>query len=312
VFEGFANVWTPVAMSSELGADKPMSVRVAGTPIVFFRDAEGKAAALVDRCPHRGVALSLGKVKNGCIECPFHGWQLESSGQVRNVPWNPDAKLTSLRGVPLPVRELAGQVWVYTAAVDRPDSEPEIHESLTRQGVRVSGFTIEWKTHWTRAMENMLDWPHLPFVHARTIGKNMTLRSGSRMDVLWEDRPWGLHTRIQIDGKDEPGALDFRWPNMMNLHIPIPNRLMVMAVACIPIDHQHTRMLLVMARDFMRSPAFDWFFHRTNLRIATEDKAIVESSFPLEIPPAGDERSVRTDAPTLLFRKRYFAELASR
>jgi phenylpropionate dioxygenase-like ring-hydroxylating dioxygenase large terminal subunit len=76
MFEGFANVWTPVLLASDLKVGRPVGVQVAGTPIVLFRGKEGKPAALVDRCPHRGVALSLGSVKDGVIECPFHGWQL--------------------------------------------------------------------------------------------------------------------------------------------------------------------------------------------------------------------------------------------
>lgn len=309
MFEGFANVWTPVALTSELTSRAPLGVQVAGTPLVLFRDREGKPAALLDRCPHRGVALSLGKVEGGCIECPFHGWRLEGSGQVCHVPWNPDAKLAVLRGVTVPVRELGGQIWVYTAPIDAPTTEPEVAEGVLRPGVRVSGFRVEWKAHWTRAMENMLDWPHLPFVHRGTIGKGMIERTGKRMDIAWEERPWGAHTHIQIDGEPEVGALDFRWPNQMNLHIPIPGKFMMMLVACVPIDERRTAMLMTMARDFMTSPLFDRLFHRTNARIANEDKAIVESSFPAEVPPPAEERSVRTDGPTLLFRKRYFAEL---
>ncbi|WP_438015155.1 aromatic ring-hydroxylating dioxygenase subunit alpha [Sorangium sp. So ce315] len=309
MFEDFANVWTPVALAADLRADRPLAVRVAGTPLVLLRDREGKPSALLDRCPHRGVALSLGRVKDGCLECPFHGWQIEGSGQVCHVPWNPDAKLSTLRGVAFPARELAGQIWVYTAPIDRPATEPEAPPALLSPGVRISGFQIEWATHWTRAMENMLDWPHLPFVHRKTIGKSMAGRSDARMDIAWEERPWGAHTHVRIDGKPEAGSLDFRWPNQMNLHIPIPNKRMMMLVACVPIDGQRTRMLMTMARDFLTSPLFDFFFHRMNARIASEDRAIIESSFPVEIPPAGEERSVRTDAPTLLFRKRYFAEL---
>jgi phenylpropionate dioxygenase-like ring-hydroxylating dioxygenase large terminal subunit len=176
--------------------------------------------------------------------------------------------------------------------------------------VRVSGMRMVWNTHWTRAMENMLDWPHLPFIHANTIGRGMKARAAaSRMDVEWEDRPWGAHTFIRIDGQVEPGTLDFRWPNAMNLHIPIPGKRMLMMVSCVPIDAGRTSMLLAMARDFFTSRLFDGLFHRTNLKIATEDKAVVESSFPVEVPPAGDERSVRTDGPTLTFRKRYYQEL---
>ena len=310
MFEGFAHVWTPVAMSSELRADRPLARTVAGTPVVLFRGRDGSPAALLDRCPHRGVALSLGKVKDGCVECPFHGWTLTPAGDVCHVPWNPDAKLDTLTGVAFPVLERAGQVWLYTATEAPSQSEPEVHESLLRADVRVSGQVVVWNTHWTRAMENMLDWPHLPFIHAGTIGRDMKRQSGARMDIDWEPTAWGAHTRIQIDGVAQPGALDFRWPNQMNLFLPLKGRTMIMQVACVPIDATRTRMLLMMARDFLRPAMFDWVFNRSNLKIALEDQAVVESSFPAEIPPAKDERSVRTDGPTLYFRKRYYAELS--
>jgi phenylpropionate dioxygenase-like ring-hydroxylating dioxygenase large terminal subunit len=309
MFQGFARVWTPVALSHELKR-APFAVKVADTPVVLFRGVDEKPAALLDRCPHRGVALSLGQMKDGCIECPFHGWQLKPSGEVCHVPWNPDAKLGNLRGHSLPVRELGGLVWLYTDFTEAPPSEPEMSEHALAKGVHLSGSRVTWKTHWTRAMENMLDWPHLPFVHAGSIGKSMIARKKTgRMDVTWEDRPWGAHTKIRIDGEEQRGSLDLRWPNQMNLHIPIPNKLMMMMVACIPETPSTTTMLLLMARDFMTSSLFDPIFHRSNAKIAEEDRAIVESSFPMEVPPAGEEKSVRTDAPTLAFRKRYYAEL---
>jgi hypothetical protein len=42
-----------------------------------------------------------------------------------------------------------------------------------------------------------------------------------------------------------------------------------------------------------------------NARIAAQDQAVVESSDPPEVPPAGEERSVGTDRATLHFRKYY-------
>jgi phenylpropionate dioxygenase-like ring-hydroxylating dioxygenase large terminal subunit len=209
----------------------------------------------------------------------------------------------------VPVRELASQLWIFTAPGADAPSEPQVHEALLRPGVRVSGFAVEWKTHWTRAMENMLDWPHLPFVHTKTIGRSMVGQSASRMDITWDEEPWGARTRIAIDGKAQEASLDLRWPNQMNLHISPPGKLMIMMVACVPVDGERTRLLVTMARDFMTSPIFDPFFHWANARIASEDKEVVESSFPVEIPPPGEERSVRTDGPTLAFRKRYYAEL---
>lgn len=310
MFEGFANVWTPVAVAESLTTNAPLAVTVAGTPLVLFRGKNGAPAALLDRCPHRGVALSLGRVDQGCITCPFHGWKLEPSAQVCHVPWNPDAKLSTLRGVAIPAREVAGQIWVYTAPVETPPTEPSVHESLLSTGIRISGFDTIWNAHWTRAMENMLDWPHLPFVHRTSIGKSMVGKESSKMDIHWDETPWGAHSYIDIDGRRQEGGLDLRWPNQMNLFIPTRGKVFTMMVACVPIDATHTKMLFMVARGFLTSRSFDWIFARSNAKIANEDKAIVESSFPAEIPPAGAERSVRTDAPTLAFRKRYFAELS--
>ena len=309
MFKGFANVWTPVCMSTELRPNRPLSVQVAGIKIVLFRGADGSPVALLDRCPHRGVALSLGKVQHGCIECPFHGWRFDKNGDAVHVPWNPDAKTAKLRGVSLAARELAGQIWIYTAPDTTPTEEPAVAEELLSAQVHISGGALNWNCHWTRAMENMLDWPHLPFIHRKTIGRGMMKRPDSRMDIHLEDRPWGQHSTISIDGEKQQGALDLRWPNRMNVYISPPGKLLVMQVACVPIDDLRTRMILTTARSFLRFRILDPIFHRMNLRIAGEDKAVVESSFPAETPPAGDERSVRTDEMTLHFRKRYLSEL---
>ncbi|MEZ4451784.1 MAG: aromatic ring-hydroxylating dioxygenase subunit alpha [Nannocystaceae bacterium] len=310
MFDGFARVWTPIALASELRPGQLLPTEVAGVRLVLFRDPGGAPRALVDRCPHRGVALSLGRIADdGCVECPFHGWRFRGDGEASKVPWNPDARLGPLAAQAVPACERGGILWIYTAPGLTAPSEPEPPAEYLRPGVRICGESLEWRTHWTRAMENMLDWPHLPFVHEATIGRGMLRRGDARMDVQIEPRPYGAHTTITIDGEAQRGALDLRWPNVMVLQAPIRSWTMVMMVACVPIDGARTRMLLLTARDFLTWSALDGAFRRANRRIAGEDRAIVESSDPPEVPPARDERSVRTDALPLLFRKRYFAEL---
>ena len=85
LFEGFARVWTPVLPSRRVKRS-PVGIRVAGEKVVLFRGPGGAVGALVDRCPHRGVALSLGKVgDDGCIACPFHGWRFGPDGTARLI-----------------------------------------------------------------------------------------------------------------------------------------------------------------------------------------------------------------------------------
>ncbi|MGJ0508038.1 MAG: Rieske 2Fe-2S domain-containing protein [Methylocystis sp.] len=304
MFTNFANVWTPLSLSRDLKPGRPLGLKIAGERVVLFRDAAGQPGALIDRCPHRGVALSLGKVVNGQIECPFHGWRFDRTGANCGVPWNPDAKRDQLGATALPLRETAGLLWLHTGVA--PETEPEISESFSLPKMTLCAQSVVWNVHWTRVMENMLDMPHLPFVHRRTIGKALSRTVlGARMDITVEERPYGLRLSSAVDGVARPGVLDYRFPNMMELFIDPPGRRLRLMVASIPQEDASTRLLLLTLRDFARAPLLDPLFRWMNARIAAEDKAIVESSLPPDIPLSGGEVSVRTDAPTLAFRRLY-------
>ena len=58
-----------------------MRAKLLGTQYVVFRDGDGQAHVLNDTCVHRGGSLSKGKVVDGCIECPYHGWQFAGDGK---------------------------------------------------------------------------------------------------------------------------------------------------------------------------------------------------------------------------------------
>ncbi|MCY1010133.1 aromatic ring-hydroxylating dioxygenase subunit alpha [Nannocystis pusilla] len=305
MFRGFANVWTIVGLGRDLKRRTPLPLQVAGERVVLFRDGEGRACALVDRCPHRGVRLSLGKVEGGCLECPFHGWRFAGDGSNQLVPWNPDAKRERLGATPLPVRERGGLLWLYTAPGLAAPSEPDVPDVLQRDDLSLSSFTMPFAVHWTRVMENSLDWPHLPFVHRRTLRDALPYRPDSRLDIAWEDRSWGGRTSTTIDGVPQPITLDYRFPNTMHLHLPAGRRIFELLLTVLPVDDTTTHMIMVTVRDFLRSRLFDFYFGRGSRKIGGEDRAVIETSLPGEVPPASEERSVRTDEPTLRFRKLY-------
>lgn len=315
MFDGFANVWTPVLVASRLKRNRPLSVQLAGERVALFRDRRGEVGALIDRCPHRGVRLSLGKVtEDGGLECPFHAWQFAKNGSNQCVPLNPDAKRERLFADALPVREVGGLIWLFTAPVGTAPHEPNIPDALTDERCARTYLQVDWKAHWTRAMENMLDSPHVPFLHQATIGRFVRpkLKPGSRMDIEWEETPYGGRTRATLDGNSDGAAwLDFFKPNIMVLHIPIPGKIFRMHAICVPKGEHETTMIVVGARSFATAALLNPLFNRSNLKIVREDQAVVESSFPAEVPPAHEERSVRTDRATLQFRKYYFAELKS-
>lgn len=313
MFDGFQDQWTPIELSRRLKKGAVLAARIAGVPIALFRRADGTVGALLDRCPHRGVALSLGKVvEDGCLECPFHGWRFDGDGTCTHIPLNPMPadKRARYNTSSLPVRDIGGLIWVYTSLDHTAAGEPHVPEAMRVKDLAFWYKTDDWSCHWTRAMENMLDSPHLPFVHRKTIGRAMRkdLTPQSRMDMQLHPDAHGFKVTWDMDGRHDDGSLRFNRPNSMVLTIPIPKRLWQNHVWCVPLDDGHTRMILVSARDFGRYNPFTRIMDEFNSVVLKEDKAIVESSNPPHVPPPAHERSVATDKATLAFRKYYYRD----
>ena len=98
------NHWFILATSGELG-EAPIARTLMGTPLVLFRDRNGAAGALLDRCPHRNVPLSGGRVAaDGNVECPYHGWRFDRGGVCRAIPsytGTPEGKARSCTAYPV-------------------------------------------------------------------------------------------------------------------------------------------------------------------------------------------------------------------
>src|SRR4051794_37140440 len=103
--------WFPVARIED--ADKgPVEASILGTELVVYR-VDGRACVAGGRCPHRGVALWLGALRDGCLECPYHGWLFEpGTGRCVEIPSLPaGTRQPGIRLTTYPVREAYGHIW---------------------------------------------------------------------------------------------------------------------------------------------------------------------------------------------------------
>lgn len=158
------DAWHLVALSSQLRRGGRLGITVAGRPVVLFRGDQG-LGALVDRCPHRNYPLSLGRVDGGAIECPYHGWRFDTSGQCIAVPGcQLPAASGRLAATPVRVAERHGGVFVCLSP-DGP-AEPPLPPTLGdpdhdhfwwRQGT--------WTGRAYDAIENVLDPFHTNHLH---------------------------------------------------------------------------------------------------------------------------------------------------
>ena len=157
------DAWYVGVASSQL-AETPVAVILFGQPIVLFRSAGGVVRALHDRCPHRGVALSLGHIEAGTIACAYHGWRFDGEGACVEVP-----SLCEGRGIAAgggvdtyPTAEHSGYVWVWMggdAPAGLPPPIPGFADHAWLQG------RIDLACEAILPIENNLDICHAAFTH---------------------------------------------------------------------------------------------------------------------------------------------------
>ncbi|NJO66528.1 MAG: aromatic ring-hydroxylating dioxygenase subunit alpha [Leptolyngbyaceae cyanobacterium RM1_405_57] len=305
MFSMFSNFWTPVLPIAEIGS-APVAVQLAGEPVVLFRDSSGKIAALLDRCPHRSVPLSLGRVtEEGCLECPYHGWQFASDGACTRVPLNDvkPAQLSKLSAIGFPTRIFAGLVWVFTGNASIPDLE--LPPSLLEPGDRYVIHHEIWNVHWTRAIENSLDYLHIPFVHRNSFGGwlNGVAQTDAIAQIQVHPTSTGMVVANRITTVPSGIELEWRQPNCVVVKfdlVDIPVRSHLFAV---PVNEQQIRFVQVI----LPSPGVDRanFDFEAFIAPALEDRDMIESQKG-EVPNTTDECNVPTDEPSLRFRRWYY------
>ncbi|TPX55432.1 hypothetical protein PhCBS80983_g05318 [Powellomyces hirtus] len=107
--------WYPVSVSEDLGKETVVGMTLLGDPIVLWRDREGTAVCLEDKCAHRSTPLSLGRIRNGELECAYDGWRYDSEGNVTHIPaLLPDRDIpTNACARRYPTVERDGLLWVW-------------------------------------------------------------------------------------------------------------------------------------------------------------------------------------------------------
>ena len=82
--------WTPAVRSASLVADgAPKAFRLLGEDLVAFRSTDGRIGILQKHCPHRCASLALARNEGNGLRCIFHGWKIDVSGKVVDVPTEP-------------------------------------------------------------------------------------------------------------------------------------------------------------------------------------------------------------------------------
>ena len=169
---GIANYWHPVMESRALRAGKPKSLFLFGEKIMFLRQSDG-IYALKDRCPHRGVPLSLGRQEFcGTITCGYHGWtfDLKSGELVAALTDGPESAIVGKARVQTyALAERVGMIWLYYGTGTPPPVEAHIPEEMLAADSVIEARITERPGDWRYAAENGFDESHGKYLHRNSL-----------------------------------------------------------------------------------------------------------------------------------------------
>lgn len=206
--------WQPAALVDELPEDRPIrNVRLFGEELVLFRDEEG-LYGLVDRhCPHRGADLCFGRLEDGGLRCPFHGWLFGADGQCLEMPAEPadSSFYKKIRTKAYPCIERSGIIFTYMGPGD-PPALPDF-DCFVAPDDYTFAFKGLIECNWLQAVEVGIDPAHASYLHrffededhAESYGKQFrdqvgdsgvtiteVLREQDRPEINVEETDYGL------------------------------------------------------------------------------------------------------------------------
>lgn len=79
-------VWTRVCEVTDIPRLGSRVLERDSGNVAIFRTALDGVFALLDRCPHKGGALSLGIVHGESVTCPLHAWNFDLASGEAHAP----------------------------------------------------------------------------------------------------------------------------------------------------------------------------------------------------------------------------------
>ncbi|MDE0694740.1 MAG: Rieske 2Fe-2S domain-containing protein [Boseongicola sp.] len=231
-----------------------------GNQVVAWCNDAGDVCVAEAVCPHLGADLSPdagGRVRNGCLVCPFHGFVYDASGQCVATPYAPAPKSARLRV--FETSEIAGLIFAWHGIGDRPPQwqipapPPPGHDwsGLQLRSVRFAG-------HPQETTENSVDLGHLRYVHGYdSVGRVGTLViEGACLKGSFDFKRTRAVAGLEIFKYDVSAVtnihgLGYSFVEIREHSIGFDSRLWVLAT---PIDGTDIEITLVSQVRLLRSP----------------------------------------------------------
>jgi 5,5'-dehydrodivanillate O-demethylase len=267
--------WHPIGGASELDDNPIKAIRLMGEDLVLYKDLGGRYGLLDRHCPHRRADLSYGWVEDTGIRCNYHGWAMDETGDVINMPYeetvHPNPRLKErCKTKAYPVREVAGLLFAYMG----PEPVPElpVWEPFTWENGFREVVLADIPCNWFQCQENSCDPVHFEWMHdnwgARLRGGNGN--APKHLKLKFEEFDHGFIYKRVREGQSEEdrywtvGRVTL-WPNGFYLGSHFEWR--------VPVDDENTLNV-------------SWFF----MRVPKEREPYVQEKVPTWVSPIKDNQ----------------------
>ena len=316
-WQALARCWFPVIAAEMLGAE-PVAVKLLDERLVVYRAGAAIVVAR-DLCIHRGVPLSIGWVDGEELVCRYHGLRYGPDGACRLIPSEPNvAPSFRMRLAVFPVQVRFGLVWTSLDPAADPAALPSFPEWDDPSYEPILPPAIDMAAAAGRQCEGFLDVAHFAFVHHGTFADPHN-QLVPRYAVHWEADGTLVSDYISDVANIPRGYIPtvpvpegFIWRRLYQVHFPFSPRLTIFFPAderlCLlncasPISARQTRLFVPIARNFGHGEDVAPV-HAFNLRVFEEDRVIVETQHPEDLPlDLASEVHIRADRASIAYRQ---------
>src|SRR5439155_1300325 len=192
------NAWYAAGRSQEFPVNQPKGLKICSRPVLVWRTAGGKLASFDDRCVHKRMPLSEGEVlSDGVLECPYHGFCYDATGNCVRIPSQLDLPIPSRAKLrPFPIVEQDGLAWVWVG--DRWHTHHMMGPGLTRVELRCAppgklGVAAEERGYVIHHSHTPIDGTnHTWRLWVSTRSKNLTSRIAETFPTVMDEDRWAL------------------------------------------------------------------------------------------------------------------------
>ena len=257
------DIWYFAGLSGDLRNGQMLRRVIAGEPINLGRDESGKIFAMRDICPHRAAPLSKGCLKDGTVECPYHGWRFGiEDGACKEIPALTSKQTLETDKIKIrtfPVREDGQLIWVYISANPKDISPPAINPPqfpfATRK--RAIDDSVILNCYVDHAVIGLMDPAHGPYVHAQwwwrsehsIHEKSKAFEPRERGFAMAAHSPSSNSFAYKLLGGKPVTEITFALPGIRTEEIKVGNKTVLSFTAVTPIDEKTTEIRQVFFSD---------------------------------------------------------------